>query len=133
MIEWRLIMANTLVRVYDNLGAAQNARNALLLSGFPPSRIDLRSNVDEAGPVEGNFVLDYENTEKGPLSDYSDSLFDSEVNAEGGMKPDVMERGNHVLTVDTSDEEELARASDITRKFGAREPVERPDRPRTQS
>jgi hypothetical protein len=133
MIEWRLIMANTLVRVYDYLGAAQSARNALLLSGFPPSRIHLRTNVDEAGPVQGNFVLDYENTKKGPLSEYSDSLFDSEVNAGGGTKPDVMERGNHVLTVDASDEEELARASDITNKFGARDPIGRTDGPGTQS
>jgi hypothetical protein len=133
MIEWRLIMANTLVRVYDNFGAAQSARNALLRSGFPPSSVHLRSNVDEAGPVDGNFVLDYENTEKGPLGDYSDSLFDSEVNAGGGVKPDVMDRGNHVLTVDASDEEELARASDITGKFGARAPVERIGRPGTPS
>jgi hypothetical protein len=114
-----MTMPHTLVLVYDNFAAALNARNALLGSGFPLSSVQLTSNVDEAGPVDGNFILDYEDSKDGPRSEFCQSLFDSEPRIEGGTCYDVAERGNHLLTVNANDEEQLALASEITKGFGA--------------
>jgi hypothetical protein len=123
-------MAHTLVRVYDSFTAAQDARNALLGSGFSPSSIQLDSRVDEAGPVEGNFVLDYKDTTEGPRSEFGQSLFDSAPHVEGNKYSDVHNRGNHVLTVDADDEAQIALADDITMRFGAIDINERTDRQR---
>lgn len=112
-------MAHTLVRVYDNFIAAQNARNALLGAGFQPSSVQLISKVDEAGPVDGNFILDYEDSKTGPRSEFCQSLFDSEPHIEGQTYYDVVDRGNHVLMVDANDEVQLALANDITMRYGA--------------
>jgi hypothetical protein len=87
--------------------------------------VNLTSKVDEAGPVVGNFVLDYEDTRDGPRSEFNQSLFDSEPRVEGRTYTDVAERGNHVLTVEANDEEQLARAAEIARQFGAIDPEER--------
>lgn len=111
-------MPNTLVRVYDNLMAAQNARNALLGSGFDPSSVQLDTRVDEAGPVDGNFILDYEDSKNGPVSNYSQKLFDSEPRFEGRTPVDIAERGTHVLRVDANDDVQMALASEITQQFG---------------
>jgi hypothetical protein len=123
-------MQHTLVRIYDNISAALSARNALLGSGFSPSSVQLTTRVDEAGPVDGNFILDYEDTKSGPRSEFCQSLFDSEPHIEGQTYSDVAERGNHVLTVDANDDEQLARADDITRSFGAHDLAQRTDRAR---
>jgi hypothetical protein len=131
--ERRLTMPHTLVRVYDNFTAALNARNALLGAGFPPSSVQLTSKVDEAGPVDGNFILDYEDSKDGPRSEFCQSLFDSEPHIEGRTYYDVAERGNHVLTVEANDEEQLARASDITKSFGAIDLAERTGKRRDAS
>jgi hypothetical protein len=125
-----MTMPHTLVRVYDNFAAALNARNALLGSGFPLSSVQLTSNVDEAGPVDGNFILDYEDSKDGPRSEFCQSLFDSEPHVEGGTYYDVAERGNHLLTVDANDEEQLALASEITKGFGAIDITDRTEKRR---
>jgi len=59
-------MAQTLVRVFSNIAAAENARNELLNSGFDLSCVQLKAGEDEAGPVTGNFVLDYKDRGDGP-------------------------------------------------------------------
>ena len=50
-------MSHTLIKVYDDFSAAQNAREQLLASGFSSSSVHLSSRDDEAGPVEGNFTV----------------------------------------------------------------------------
>lgn len=114
-------MGNTLIRVYDKFSDAENARNALLTSGFAPDSVHLSSTADEAGPVSGNFILEYKDTEKGDDDSVLDALFSRDDPNEGQGRTEVVWRGNYLLTVDAADEEQLCRASDITQRLGATE------------
>lgn len=112
-------MANTLVRVYDKFSDAESARNALLASGFAPDSVHLMSQADEAGPVQGNFVLEYKDTEKGGDRSMFDALFGRDDPNEGQGRTEVAWRGNYLLTVDADDGDQFTRAFDITKRFGA--------------
>lgn len=46
-----------LIRSFDTFDAAQAARQALVQAGVPPGQLELRVIDDEAGPVQGNFVI----------------------------------------------------------------------------
>lgn len=114
-------MSNTLVRVYDTLANAENARNALLASGFSSDCVHLSSTEDEAGPVEGNFALEYKDADNDNDRSALDSLLDRDDPNEGLRRQGVAWRGHYLLTVDAEDDEQFHRASDITGKFGARD------------
>jgi len=86
-------MAHTLIRVYDNLLAAQNARTALLGSGFSPSCVQLDTRGDEAGPVDGNFILDYKDTPRGPRAAFYSYLFGKERGRAGEADADASASG----------------------------------------
>jgi hypothetical protein len=120
-MKWRIIMATTIVRVYDHFSDAEKARNELIMSGFAPASVHLDPRLDEAGPVEGNFVLDYKDTEKGPRSD----LFESALGGEEGTgKPNDANaawRGAYVLTVDVDDGDQQRRAAELMERFGGRD------------
>lgn len=108
-------MENTLVRVYNKFSDAENARNALLASGFAPDSVHLSSTADEASPVSGNFILEYKDTEKGGDNSALDALFNRDDPNEGQGHTEVAWRGNFLLTVDVANEEQLHHASDITK------------------
>lgn len=108
-------MADTLIRTYDNLDSAQQVRQALLSSGFPPEHIHLSATEDEAGPTAGNFVLDEKDIGQGPGSERGGT----EERTQAYHTPNAQWRANCVLTVDTQNEGERARASDIMDRFGA--------------
>lgn len=114
-------MGNTLVRVYDTLASAEQARNALLASGFPSDCVHLSSNEDEAGPVEGNFALEYKDADNDNDRSALDSTFSRDDINEGLSRQQVAWRGHYLLTVDAVDDEQFNRASDITGQFGARD------------
>lgn len=113
-------MPNTLVRVYDNLAAAQHAREQLLASGFASDHVHLDSTVDEAGPVEGNSVLDDKDTGKGPRSGPLYKFFNIEERTDAYNNSEPVWRSCYLLTVDADDDAESARASDIMDSTGAR-------------
>jgi len=46
-----------LSRIFRSLASAENAMNALREAGFDREALSLVSQQDEAGPVEGNFVI----------------------------------------------------------------------------
>lgn len=114
-------MANTLVRVYDSFYDAEQAREALLVSGFPPSCVHLDSTADEAGPVDGNFILEYKDMDHGKADDNSplDSLFSRDDPNEGLGRSEVIWRGIVMLTVEADDDDQFTLASDIAKRFGA--------------
>jgi len=74
-------MPNTLVRIYDSLTIAQKAREQLLASGFSPDNVHVDSRLDEAGPVEGNAVLDAKDMGEGPADGPLNRLFGVEERA----------------------------------------------------
>lgn len=51
-------MVDTLLRVFDNLPVAEQAREALLAAGVDSSAIRLSSQEDDGGPLRSNFLVD---------------------------------------------------------------------------
>jgi hypothetical protein len=50
-------MKQELLRVFDSLRAAEDARAALLAAGFAREDVQLQVRDDEAGPAAGNFTV----------------------------------------------------------------------------
>jgi hypothetical protein len=96
-------MANTVIRLYDNFDNAENARNALLSSGFSAEEVQLSANEDEAGAVQGNFYVGNGNDD--------DESYDGNY-----AKPKY--RSAYMLTVDARDEDRSKSAADILDQFG---------------
>jgi hypothetical protein len=113
-------MPNTLVRIYDSLATAQHAREKLLASGFPPDCVHLDSKMDEAGPVEGNGMLDAKDMGEGPPDGPLNKLFGVEERTDAYNNSEPVWRGTVMLTVEVEDEADGARATDIMDKSGAR-------------
>jgi hypothetical protein len=116
-----MAMANTLVRIYNSFSNAQRAREALLGSGFSPASVHLDSTADEAGPVDGNFILEYKDMDYGKADDDSvlDSTFSRDDPNEGLGRSDVVWCGTYMLMVDADDDQQFSLASDIAKRFGA--------------
>lgn len=51
-------MVDTLLRVFDNLSVAEQAREALLAAGIESRAIRLASRDDDGGPLQSNFIVD---------------------------------------------------------------------------
>ncbi|RZI44615.1 hypothetical protein EGT07_04160 [Herbaspirillum sp. HC18] len=113
-------MLTPLVRIYDNFIAAQHARDQLLASGFSHGSVHLDSMLDEAGPVEGNAVLDAKDTGKGPGKGALSKLLGVEERTDAYNNATPVWRDTFVLSVDIEDETQRSQASVIMNRFGAR-------------
>lgn len=100
-------MADELVRIYDRLADAEQARERLLASGFAPSNVHLSARDDEAGPVEGNFVAGNGRETRDRREDGYHTNFAR-----------VVQRGTCMLTVDAEDEGRRQRATEILDRLG---------------
>ncbi len=111
-------MANTVIRVYDRLSRAQQAREMLLRSGFDEADVQLVSKEDEAGPVQGNFTVGNAIPQRRsgrlvPNQPRDDGhTYDSDY-----ARPE--QRATILLTVETADEDASARAAEIMARYGA--------------
>lgn len=113
-------MAQTVMRVYDKFDNAQRARQALLDSGFTDEAVDLEARGDEAGPVDGNAVVDTKDTGHGPRarSGIAGMLGAEErTDAYNNSEPDW--GATYQLTVAAGDDRQCAVASDIMDRYGA--------------
>jgi len=115
-------MPTTVVRIYDQLSVAEQARDQLLSSGFSSDRVHLSSNMDEAGPVENNFILNEKDTGHGPPGGPIERFFGVEERTDAYGNANPVWRSSYLLTVDTDDDEQLERASDIMERIGASDP-----------
>lgn len=118
-------MPTTVVRIYDKLSVAEQARDQLLSSGFSSDRIHLSSNLDEAGPVENNFILDEKDRGSGPPGSAMDRMLGNEERTDAYGNATPVWRSSYLLTVDTDDDEQLELASDIMERIGALDPDNR--------
>jgi hypothetical protein len=116
---------DTLVRIYDELGSAENARNDLLRSGFEASRMHLSVRDDEAVPVEGNFYVgdppaaDQDEVTGQGIGGFLKSLVGSEKDDYDKSFRNVVQRGTYMLTIEVTNEDEAASACKITAQHGA--------------
>ena len=51
-------MVDTLLRVFDNLSVAEQAREALRAAGIESRAIRLASREDDGGPLQSNFIVE---------------------------------------------------------------------------
>jgi hypothetical protein len=118
-------MTNTLVRIYDELGSAENARNDLLCAGFAATRMHLSVRDDEAVPVEGNFYVgdpataDHDVGSGGGVGGFLKSLTGSDKDDYDKRFRNVVQRGTYMLTIEVTNEEEATAACEITAQHGA--------------
>lgn len=115
-------MPNPLVRVYRNLAAAEQARTQLLASGFLADHVHLSARDDEAGPVEGNFIVgngigDERHRRGIGASLDSSSRFNNDIYEQDYQSQ--ASGGNYVLLVDAEAEPDRQRACDIMDRLGA--------------
>lgn len=115
-------MPNTLIKVFDEFSAAQNAREQLLASGFSPASVHLIAREDEAGPVEGNFYVGNKDDDNHGIVDTLRSMFGGSDDRKSNDRytrdfKNVVHRGLYTLTVDASSDDESSRASDIMDRF----------------
>ena len=112
-------MSNEIVKVFDRYEDADHARSALLAYGLDTVQVRLQSNEDEAGPVEGNFLVG-----NGRRSGRGAGV--SRSGAEHGDLPYERNfgrpelRGLHLLLVDVPVDEQRRAAEEILEGFGAR-------------
>jgi hypothetical protein len=120
-------MAITVVRIYDDFRAAEQARAELLRSGFGEACVHLTTKEDEAGPVRGNFVLPSKDQAPGSEKGFFGNLFSGSRNERAGgnsrarqNRPEELEKyGVYLLTVDAGDDVQYDRAADIMNRHGA--------------
>ena len=119
-------MTNTLIRIYDELSQAENARNELLNAGFDPSRMHLSVRDDESGPVEGNFYVGdpvdpnrNEQARHEGISGFLKSLIDSDKDDYNGTFRHAVQRATYMLTIQVADAHESEAACTITARHGA--------------
>jgi hypothetical protein len=108
-------MPTPLLRTYETFDAAVAAREALLAAGFDAQAVRFRVMEDEAGPVEGNFLIGNGRTahdgpptgvRAGPEVPYGPNF----------ARP--VSRGAHLLAIETADEDQRRRALDTLAPFG---------------
>ena len=109
-------MAATLIKVFDYFSDADNARKALLASGFAPSCLHLRVGSDETGKPEGQFAV----------ADTSNAAIEGVFSLLSGAKP-TTDSGRHQsspdgmyrLGVDIDGAQRSEQALVILQRFGA--------------
>lgn len=100
-------MQNAIVKIFDVVDLAQQARNALLSEGFAAEDVTLSIANDEAGPVVGNFTVG-----NMPMESGSHTYERNYVNVE--------QPGHCLVTVAVADAMLASRAEVILDRFGAR-------------
>jgi hypothetical protein len=102
-------MEQVIIRVFDELSCAEQAREALLAAGFARSDVELCARLDEAGGTKGNFTVgDYRGDSDDPV--YERNFAHERVD------------GGCVLTVTAHDAAGAQRAADILQRYGAIDP-----------
>jgi len=112
-------MANEIVKVFDRYEDAEQARSALLAAGFAPGQVRLQCDEDEAGPVEGNFLVG-NGRRPGRAGGVSSAADHGDLPYELNYDHPEL-RGLHLLLLDVPSDEQRARAEELLGGFGARD------------
>jgi len=122
-------MQHTLIAVFDNHNDAVSAKNELLSSGFSSSDVRLShgdeslpggtmSSTSGAAPSSTSITGDDEPGIGASIKNFFSDVFGSDDDARSTKYSTAVERGNHVLRVNTDSEPEVERAADIVERFG---------------
>lgn len=108
-------MADTITRVFDYFSDADNARKALLASGFPSSHIHLRVKSNEAGVPEGQFAAG--DTPNQAIQGVFQRL-SGDQHATESQRHQSSRQGMYQLGVDVDDPQQFEHATVIILRFG---------------
>jgi len=126
-------MQHTLIAVFDNHNDAMSAKNELLSSGFSSSDVRLShgdetlpggsmSSTGGAAPSSsmgaGSSSADTEPGIGTSIKNFFSDIFGTDNDEHHAKYSTAVERGNHVLTVNTDSEPEVERAADIVERYG---------------
>jgi hypothetical protein len=114
-------MAHTLIRLFRQIDRAQEAREALLASGFDPGDVQLEASEDEAGTAAGNFLLPREDTPEGRAIGADRSAEPPARQPDTTTNSQAVTRGQYILTVEAGDDGALERAAQIAARYGGDE------------
>jgi hypothetical protein len=98
-------MEQVIIRVFDALSCAEQAREALLSAGFERAQVELSVRRDETGGTKGNFSV----------GDSDDPVYERDFAHERSD-------GDCVLTVTAHHGAGAGRAADIMQRYGAIDP-----------
>ena len=109
-------MTPGLLRTFESFDTAQQARDALLAAGLQASQLSLEATADEAGPVEGNFLVGNgrdagDETPDQPLPSGADPIYQRNFQR-------TVDRGSYRLVVEVSDTKQRDAASQVLDRFG---------------
>jgi len=108
-----------LARIFASLPNAEEAREALLAAGFDAARLHLSARHDEAGPVEGNFLVGNGKDDAQSRTGFSPATGGESANPYQHNFANPVDRGVFMLTVDAEDHAQSERAADIMSRCGA--------------
>jgi hypothetical protein len=108
-------MADTITKVFDYFSDADNARKALLASGFPSSHIHLRVKSNEAGKPEGQFAAG--DTPNQAIEGVFQRL-SGDQHASESARHQSSRQGMYQLGVDVDDPQQFEHATVIIQRFG---------------
>jgi hypothetical protein len=112
-------MPITKIWVFETYDEADKARNALIESGFPHDDVQFTTRQEEAGPVEGNWMLPPRDTDEDKQEGFLHSLVaDSDEATENYTKADVTQRGSFLLTINAQNDNQATQVDDQMRRFG---------------
>ncbi|KQQ97389.1 hypothetical protein ASF77_05425 [Massilia sp. Leaf139] len=119
-----------MIAVFDNHNDAMSAKNELLSSGFSSSDVRL-SHGDESLPggtmsstggsapsSSTSLSGDNEPGIGASIKNFFSDIFGADNDEHSAKYSSAVERGNHVLTVNTDSEPEVERAADIVERYG---------------
>lgn len=116
------MVLDPLVRSFDNLDAATQARQAVIDAGVDPELVQTHVIQDEAGPVEGNFLIGNGRTAHG--GEPSAVLAGPDVPYESNFEH-VVTRGVHMVMVHAADPALRERVQAILAQLGGVDPQAR--------
>ena len=112
-------MADSITKIFDYFSDADNARKALLASGFPPSCVHLRVKSNDAGVPEGQFAV--ADTANATIEGVFHLLGGAKRTLEGqqqGQRHQSSRDGMYQLGVDIDGAQQAEHASAIIARFG---------------
>lgn len=106
-------MADAVIKVFSLFTEAERAREQLLAAGFDKDQVNLDSNDDEAGAVQGNFVTGNTHSARDRSGGFLDPMASPDDHMYERDFKEVVQRGNYVLMVMPADAEQEGRARRI--------------------
>jgi uncharacterized protein (TIGR02271 family) len=112
------MMEHTLVAVFDSKDHAQSALNDLASSGFSQSDIHINAvqqgSMTETDPsISASSYADHQSMGEKVKSFFHHMFGRNEDAPHADIYSEAVNRGSHVLTIDTRDDDQLNRATDI--------------------